>query len=853
MDTTTMMESIKRAGQGSKRVARRARNVLQPRFPPRPDWWAGTGWEGVRGSGLFDEGWYRETYEDARSAPDALWHYVAIGADAGHDPNPLFSTTWYLATNPDVAAAAVNPLLHYYESGAREGRDPGRGFDTAWYLRTNPDIDPDVINPLGHFLVAGAAEGRPPRAASLRAAGTNVLTVVCVSGEADTPGHYYRVLRFADSVERMGGRAIVLSIDDATGARLSALDGADAVLAWRTPWEPRVEQLFSRARRVGAVVIFDVDDLMFDPSIADVEIIDGIRSQGFTEPDVREMFARVRRTAANSDACTCPTPALAERLRQLHVPVYLLPNGFDDAVVARSRLAARLRAASPRDGLCRIGYAAGSRTHQRDFGIAADAVARVLRAHDDVRLVLYRRAFDLDEFPMFDDLSDRIEWRELVPLEELPFEMARYDVNLAPLEVGNPFCEAKSALKFFEAALVDVPTVAGAPQPFGAVIRAGETGFLAEHAEEWYDTLERLVADAEQRAKIGRAAREVVLWDHGVEHRTQMVKSILDQVLDNGMVAAAAFAHDVNLRQAADARPELAPATVLFERDRLCLADVTVVVPVFNYEELVTDALDSVREQTLTNLDLVVIDDASTDGSRARVLDWLEQHACRFNRAVFLGNDENAGLARTRNNGFDAAETPYVLALDADNMLLPMCCEHLLDAVRITNAAFAYPRIRQFGEFTDLFRREHVVGYLPWVPQRLISSNYIDAMALIRKDSWLAAGGYRQGLRGWEDYDLWCRFAERGSYGLRVPEELARYRVHAQSMLHTETNEPEANPILRADMTSAHPWLALDDRHPDELEADAVTTARGLPRVPVTTKRRAVPAVSEHEVPGSAT
>jgi SAM-dependent methyltransferase len=545
------------------------------------------------------------------------------------------------------------------------------------------------------------------------------------------------------------------------------------------------------------------------------------------------MFARVRRTAANSDACTCPTPALAERLRHLHVPVYLLPNGFDDVVVAKSRLAARLRAASRRDGLCRIGYAAGSRTHQRDFAVAAESIARVLRTHDDVRLVLYHRAFDLDEFPVFDDLRDRIEWRELVPIEDLPLEMARYDVNLAPLEVGNPFCEAKSALKFFEAALVDVPTIASPTQPFRAVIRTGETGVLADGVEEWHAALDRLVTDAGLRADIGRAARDAVLWEHGVEHRTQTVKSILDQVLDNGMVAAAAFACEVNRHHVVHARPESAPATVLFERDSLRVSDVTVVVPVFNYEALVTDALDSVRNQTLSDLDLVIVDDASTDGSRARIVDWLELHASRFNRVMFLGNTENAGLARARNNGFDAAETPYVLPLDADNVLLPKCCAHLLDAVRITNAAFAYPRIRQFGEFTDLFRREHVVGYLPWTPQRLVSSNYIDAMALIRKDSWLVAGGYRQGLRGWEDYDLWCRFAERGSYGLRVPEELARYRVHAQSMLHTETNEPQANPILRADMTSAHPWLALDDRHPDDIEADAVAAVGAPPPLSV--------------------
>ena len=98
-------------------------------------------------------------------------------------------------------------------------------------------------------------------------------------------------------------------------------------------------------------------------------------------------------------------------------------------------------------------------------------MGRILRERPHCRLVLFYSHIDtfpvLDpgEFPALTGLELQIEWRATVPLDTMPDEMARFDVNLAPLEAGNPFCEAKSELKFFEAALVDVPTVSITHRP----------------------------------------------------------------------------------------------------------------------------------------------------------------------------------------------------------------------------------------------------------------------------------------------------------------------------------------------------------------------------------------------------
>ena len=78
----------------------------------------------------------------------------------------LFDAAWYLAQNPDVAAAKINPLAHYLSSGAHEGRDPHPDFDTSFYLRSNPDVVAANLNPLVHFVLHGRREGRLAHARS---------------------------------------------------------------------------------------------------------------------------------------------------------------------------------------------------------------------------------------------------------------------------------------------------------------------------------------------------------------------------------------------------------------------------------------------------------------------------------------------------------------------------------------------------------------------------------------------------------------------------------------------------------------------------------------------------------------
>lgn len=244
---------------------------------------------------------------------------------------------------------------------------------------------------------------------------------------------------------------------------------------------------------------------------------------------------------------------------------------------------------------------------------------------------------------------------------------------------------------------------------------------------------------------------------------------------------------------------------ILFEKVGKCLADVTVCISLYNYQNYILETLESVYKQTLPLIDLVMVDDASKDTSSTVAHQWLEQRQSRFNTVRLIRHLQNSGLSAARNTAISLVETPFVFILDADNHLYPRCLARCIETLEATDAAFAYPLIEQFEA------AHGIMGNRIWSRERLARENYIDAMALIRRSALLEVGGYTSMPYGWEDYDLWCKFAEHDYIGVLVPEILARYRVHYASMLRDITNKSGTIERVKADMMQRHPWLQFED------------------------------------------
>jgi hypothetical protein len=228
---------------------------------------------------------------------------------------------------------------------------------------------------------------------------------------------------------------------------------------------------------------------------------------------------------------------------------------------------------------------------------------------------------------------------------------------------------------------------------------------------------------------------------------------------------------------------------------------VSVITPVYNAAEHVAVALETVERGRYRDFELVVVDDGSHDGSGDAVREWMEAHP--ETRGLLLRHPYNRGLPTTRNTAIEHSRGRYVLLLDADNELFPNCLERLVEALEAEpGAAFAYGILQKFDDSGP----KGLLGVPGWDPRRLRVTNYIDALALVRREALDAAGGFDTdvNLYGWEDYDLWCRIAEGGGYPVHVKEIVARYRVAEGSMI-TLTNLDREGP--RAELAKRYPKL----------------------------------------------
>jgi glycosyltransferase involved in cell wall biosynthesis len=327
--------------------------------------------------------------------------------------------------------------------------------------------------------------------------------VLFVSSDAGFVSHRYRVHHYGEYLARAGVDASVV-LEHELPALLPRVPLHDVVVAFRLAMTPVVADLYAACRRAGVPVVYDVDDLVFDPEIVVPRWVDGLRAlAGEALAAYLDRIPRYREALLAADRCTTTTETLAARCRALGRATAVLPNGLDPHAPSPETDV-------PSDGVeVRLGYFSGTPTHQRDFAVAAPALARILEEFAFVRLRVVG-ALALREFPALGRFGARVESRPLVPWEALRDEVADVDVSLAPLEVGNPYCEAKSEIKWIEAAAVGVPTVASATAPFQAAIADGETGFLARTEDEWHQALARLVSDAALRRRVGDAARRVV-------------------------------------------------------------------------------------------------------------------------------------------------------------------------------------------------------------------------------------------------------------------------------------------------------------------------------------------------------
>lgn len=332
--------------------------------------------------------------------------------------------------------------------------------------------------------------------------------LILTNGTGDSA--LYRAHHVAEELNLHGLRTSVALQDHP--ALPGRIGGFKVVICHRTPYTDALARLLEHLKKSGTEIIFETDDLVFDR-----EYVKFMKGFDAMNPLERKLYENGVGGEIVADpyvrSATAPTRFLARKLEEKGKRAFVVPNRLSQADVSlggRLFRERRSRKQGTAQDEVRVGYFSGTLSHNQDFATITPAIVRLFDTSPAFRLVI---AGPLDLPAELEAYRGRITALPYVPRAEYFGNVASVDVCLAPLEIGNPFCESKSPLKFFEPGLLGIPAVVAATEPFRDAIEDGVTGFTARDPEEWFAKIEKLVLDAGFRNKMGEAAREKTLRD----------------------------------------------------------------------------------------------------------------------------------------------------------------------------------------------------------------------------------------------------------------------------------------------------------------------------------------------------
>lgn len=227
---------------------------------------------------------------------------------------------------------------------------------------------------------------------------------------------------------------------------------------------------------------------------------------------------------------------------------------------------------------------------------------------------------------------------------------------------------------------------------------------------------------------------------------------------------------------------------------------VTVLMPVYNGEPFLREAIDSILQQTWTDFEFVIVNDGSTDHTREIIRSYTDP------RIRVLDQPANAGLAKSLNLGLCAARAPLIARQDADDRSRP---ERLAAQVEFMRAhrevALLGTQVRVLNKHGRASRRpgwERAVTNSAIRFQLLFDNPFIHTSVVFRRDVvWQELGGYDETLRTGQDFDLWSRVAARYKVA-NLPATLIDYRFHgaSTSARYDESHLERSSSIIAANL-----------------------------------------------------
>ena len=334
---------------------------------------------------------------------------------------------------------------------------------------------------------------------------------IFIVGALDLPQcKKYRVLQKIDYFESIGwscGYAHYL--DDSRV--VSNLQISTSVIFYRVPAVSLMHDYINEAKRLGVKTFYDIDDPIFNKGVysenPNLKHLDSNEREHLLN-DV----ARYRDAMTKVDAILLSTNYLkALTAIEFDKPTFLWRNLADSATLSMVNSCRRSRDDRHTKSIV-IGYASGSRAHDEDFNVVSAALCSILSRNENVSLRVLGHVTIPHELLAF---KHRIESQPFSGYLQYLQILSQTDLNIVPL-TKDRFNECKSAIRYIEASLCEVATIASAVGQFSEIIVDGEDGFLADSTEEWESKLQALVDDRDMRSELAANSREKVMLQHTI-------------------------------------------------------------------------------------------------------------------------------------------------------------------------------------------------------------------------------------------------------------------------------------------------------------------------------------------------
>ena len=228
---------------------------------------------------------------------------------------------------------------------------------------------------------------------------------------------------------------------------------------------------------------------------------------------------------------------------------------------------------------------------------------------------------------------------------------------------------------------------------------------------------------------------------------------------------------------------------------------VTVLMPVYNGERFIRDAIESILKQTYQNYEFIIVNDGSTDSTEKIVKSYKDI------RIKLINNPSNLGIIGSLNKGLEHASGDYIARQDSDDIAekdrLELQVKVLEENEGIHLVSCDLQSIDSNSRPRDKWLRSCKSEYIPWL---LMFDNWLagHSQVMFRRKTTMDLGGYSYQWIHAEDYDLWSRIARADKAIAIIPHCLQQYRVHAQSISKQKEDEQRQSSLSISQANIAH-------------------------------------------------